>query len=63
MYEVSWDTAKNYNTMEELIEDYNLTAHDILDYFTDWHGLQLLSESFMRNLIEVELGLEAEEEE
>ena len=61
MYEVSWDTCKNYNTMESLIEDYGLSAHDILDFLTDWHGLQLLDEAFMKNLFD-EIDIEYEED-
>lgn len=55
MYEASWNTADNYSTMEEIIEDYKLSAIDVLDYLTNYHGLQLLSEDFMQNLIDCEL--------
>ncbi len=55
MYEASYDTNKNWNTMEEIIADNNLTAMDILQYLTDWHGLDLLNYDFMENLIDNEL--------
>lgn len=61
MYEVSWDARKNCHTMESLIEDYGFSAHDILDFLIDWHGLQLLDEVFMKNLFD-EIGVEYEED-
>lgn len=54
-YTVSKDTAENYITMESIIADNNLSAEDVLQYLTDWHGLSLLSEDFMQNLIDCEL--------
>ena len=62
MFKASTDTSENFNTMEKLIDEYNLDANDILQYFTDWHGLQLLDQNFMENLFE-ELGVETEEED
>ena len=55
MYEASYDTNKNWNTMEEIIDDLNLDAKEILRYLVDYHGLQLLSYDFMENLIDCEL--------
>ena len=55
MYNASWDSRENYDTMMEIIMVYGLSAVDVLDYLTDYHGLSLLSEAFMENLIENEL--------
>ena len=55
MYEPSNDTSENWNTMEEIITDLNLSAMDVLQYLTDWHSLGLLSYDFMENLINCEL--------
>lgn len=55
MYEASKDTSKNYETMERIISDYGLSGEDVLNYLTDWHGISLLSESFIQNLIDCEL--------
>ena len=62
MYKASVDTSENWDTMIELISEYNLDAEDILQYLTDWHGLQLLDSNFMENLFE-ELGIETEDED
>lgn len=55
MYEPSNDTIDNWDTMEQIIDDLNLGAKDILQYFTDYYGLSLLSYDFMENLIDCEL--------
>ena len=55
MYKASKDSSENYETLIEIISDYGLSAEDVLIYLTDWHGLSLLSESFMENLIDCEL--------
>lgn len=44
------DTQKNYNTLLEAIKTNNISAEDLLDAFTNWHGLQLLSDDFMEFL-------------
>lgn len=62
MYKASVDTSENWDTMIELISEYNLDAEDILQYLTDWHGLQLLDSNFMENLFE-ELGFETEDDD
>lgn len=62
MFKASTDTSENFSAMEELIDECNLDANDILQYLTDWHGLQLLDRNFMENLFE-ELGIETEDEE
>jgi hypothetical protein len=55
MYNASNDNSENYSTMEEIINDYNLSGIDVLNYLVDWHGLDLLSKDFMENLIDCEL--------
>ena len=55
MYEASYDTSKNYETFMEMISDYGWSAEDVLIYLTDWHGLSLMSEEFIQNLIDCEL--------
>ena len=55
MYKASNDTSKNYNTMMEIINDNNMSAEWLLGILTDWHGLALLDENFMENLINCEL--------
>ena len=54
-YEASSDYGKNWDTMMQIIKDYNLDAEDVLRYLTDWHGMCLLDHPFMENLIECEL--------
>lgn len=54
-YEVSTDTSENYTTMENIIQDMGWSGTDVLNYLTDYHGLQLLDEGFMQNLIDCEL--------
>ena len=55
MYEASYDTSKNYETFMEMISDNGWSAEDVLNYLTDWHGLSLMSEDFIQNLIDCEL--------
>ena len=55
MYKASNDTSKNYETMEAIIKDCGWDGVDVLNILTDWHGLSLLSEAFMENLINCEL--------
>lgn len=54
-YKASWDTSENWNTIIDIANNYGWTAEDMLRYLTDYYGLQLLSESFMQNLIDCEL--------
>ena len=49
------DTQKNYNTLLESINANNISAEDLLDRFTDWYGLQLLSDDFMEFLKEEQI--------
>ena len=55
MYEASYDTSTNYDTFMEMINDNNMSAEDVLNYLTDWHGLSLLSYDFIQNMIDCEL--------
>ena len=55
MYKASDSSSENWETMKEIIDDYNLSGYDVLNLLTDWHGLCLLDKSFMENLIDCEL--------
>lgn len=44
------DTQKNYNALLEAIETNNISAGDLLNAFTNWHGLQLLDDDFIEFL-------------
>ena len=55
MYEASSDSSKNYETFKEMIDDNMWSAEDVLDYLTDWHGLCLMSQGFIQNLIDCEI--------
>ena len=55
MYEASYDSSKNWETMEEIINDTGADGIQVLQWLTDWHGLDLLDKDFMQNLIDCEL--------
>lgn len=44
------DTQKNYNILLEAIETNNISAEDLLNAFTNWHGLQLIDDDFIEFL-------------
>lgn len=44
------DTKKNCNILLEAIKTNNISAEDLLDAFTNWHGLQLLDDDFIEFL-------------
>ena len=44
------DTNKNYSILLEAIKTSDISAEDLLDAFTNWHGLQLLDDDFMKFL-------------
>ena len=44
------DTQKNYSILLEAIKTRNIGAEDLLDAFTNWHGLQLIDDDFMEFL-------------
>nr|DAU50848.1 MAG TPA: Sporulation inhibitor A [Caudoviricetes sp.] len=44
------DTQKNYNILLDAIKTNNISAEDLLDAFTNWHGLQLLDDDFIEFL-------------
>ena len=49
------DTQKNYETLLEVIKTNNISAEwleELLDAFTNWHGMQLLDDDFMEFLEE-----------
>ena len=56
------DTENNYNLLEQLIEDYDITGVDVLYAIANKFGLQLFT---LDNTYELafELGFEFEEEE
>lgn len=41
------DTQRNYETLLEAIKTNNISAEELLDAFTNWHGLQLIDDDFM----------------
>lgn len=41
------DTSKNFTMLEEMIENNDLSGTDVLQLFTDYHGLDLIREDFM----------------
>lgn len=51
-YEATFDTAKNYDIFAEIIENNGLSGIDVLDFFTNYHGLQLLDENCTNDFIE-----------
>lgn len=44
------DTQNNYSILLEAIKTNNISAEDLLDAFTNWHGLQLLDDDFIEFL-------------
>lgn len=44
------DTQRNYETLLEAIKANNISAEELLDAFTNWHGLQLIDDDFMEFL-------------
>lgn len=49
-------TQGRYDKFVGIIVDYELSAQQVLSILTDWHGLQLISEEFMENLIKEGYG-------
>ena len=45
---------KNYEKMVEIIVIHNLSGDDVLQLFTDYHGLQLMSDDFLENTMNCE---------
>lgn len=45
------DTKKNYSILLEAIKTNNISAEDLLDAFTNWHGLQLLDDDYANIVI------------
>lgn len=46
------DTTKNYNIIEQAIEENDISAVEVLDAFVNWHGMQLLDDEFVEFLSE-----------
>lgn len=38
---------ENYDTLADLIDMELITSEQVLDLFTNWHGLQSLTDEFM----------------
>lgn len=55
MYKASYDSTTNYETFMKMISDNGWSGEDVLNYLTDWHGLQLMSEEFIQNIIDCEV--------
>ena len=51
----------NLEKFLDVIEEYNLSGDEVLKLLTDWHGTQLISDKFLKNLAEVD-GYEDEED-
>lgn len=49
------DTQKNYSTLLEAIETNNISAEELLNAFTNWHGLQLIDDDFIEFLEDEEI--------
>jgi len=45
---------ENWNEMERIINEYNLSGIEVLQLLFDWHGAELLSDEFMENLKDCE---------
>lgn len=41
------NTQRNYETLSEAIKENGISAEELLDAFTNWHGMQILSDDFM----------------
>ena len=41
------NTTKNYETLVDMIENLNLTAEEIVQLFTNYHGMQLIEDDFI----------------
>lgn len=49
------DTQRNYETLLEAIKTNNISAEELLDAFTNWHGLQLIDDDFVEFLEDEEI--------
>lgn len=55
MFKASDESRMNYDTFAEMIREFGWSGEDVLNYLTDWHGMDLLSKEFIQNLIDCEL--------
>ena len=46
------DTTKNYNIIEQAIEENDISAVEVLNAVVNWHGMQLLDDDFVELLRE-----------
>lgn len=49
------DTQRNYETLLEAIRTNSISAEELLNAFTNWHGLQLIDDDFMEFLEDEEI--------
>lgn len=49
------DTQRNYEALLEAIKTNNISAEELLNAFTNWHGLQLIDDDFMEFLEDEEI--------
>lgn len=42
------DTSKNYDILANMISDLNLSGDQILQLFTNYHGLQIMTDDFIQ---------------
>ncbi len=54
-YKASNDTMENYETFVQMINDCGWSGEEVLKLITDWHGMQLMEEEFIQNIIDCEL--------
>lgn len=55
MYEASDNDMENYETFCEIIQDTEMSAVDVLNALTNWHGMQLMSREFIQNYLDCEM--------
>ena len=50
------DTTKNYSDILDIINECSMTSEDVLQLFTNYHGLQIMTDDF-KEFVEVETGI------
>ncbi len=45
----------NYEKMEKIINEYNLSGENVLRILIDWHGTDIINDDFMENLSDCEV--------
>lgn len=62
-YLITDDNTANADEFFRFIEEKGLSAVDVFNLFYDWQGAQLFDPDFFRNTLEVEYGLEPDEDQ